>query len=234
MNLKQSLIEEYPYKTELHCHTSGASACSQITVSEMVITYKYAGYSGITLTNHFQPYLQTRLGYKKYVDNYIAEYHKLREKGESEGIKVYLGMEIRFEENDNDYLVYGIDEDFIRLGVSQKMKTLSDFVSASKSEKNLIIQAHPFRNGMTLMPSELLDGIEVYNLHPNHNSRVGFAAKYAEEIKGVFTCGTDFHHTGQGALTALLTRSIPKDSFDLVNYIKNEPIYKVGNSIVIF
>ena len=53
-------------------------------------------------------------------------------------------------------------------------------------------------------------------------------------MNGVFTCGTDFHHTGQGALSALLTRELPKDSFDLVNYIKNEPIYKVGNSIVMF
>ena len=230
----QNIIKEYPHKIELHCHSAGASACSQITATEMITTYKYEGYSGLVITNHFYPFQPSKLGYKKYVDEYIKEYYNLREKGDAHNIKVYLGMEIRFEENENDYLVYGIDEDFIRNGISQKMKTLADFVSVSKNEKNLILQAHPFRRGMTLMPSELLDGIEVYNLHPNHNSRIGFAAKYAEEMDGVFTCGTDFHHTGQGALSALLTREIPKDSFDLVNYIKNEPIYKVGNSIVIF
>ena len=234
MNFNQNLIKEHPYKIELHCHSSGASDCSQITPTEMITTYKFEGYSGLVITNHFYPFKPSKLGYKKYVDNYINEFKTLAEKGEAHGIKVYLGMEIRFEENENDYLVYGIDEDFIRNAISQKMKTLSDFVSVAKNEKNIILQAHPFRTGMKLMPPELLDGIEVYNLHPNHNSRVGFAAKYAEEIGGVFTCGTDYHHTGQGALTALLTRELPKDSFDLVNYIKNEPIYKIGNSIVTF
>lgn len=230
----QSIIKEYPHKIELHCHTSGVSACSQINSTEMITTYKFEGYSGLVITNHFYPFQPSKFGYKKYVDEYIKEYHTLFEKGEAHGVRVYLGMEIRFEENENDYLVYGIDEDFIRNGVSPKMKTLKDFVSVSKNEKNLIIQAHPFRSGMKLMPGELLDGIEVYNLHPNHNSRVGFAAKYAEGMDGVFTCGTDYHHTGQGALSALLTKELPKDSFDLVNYIKNDPIYKVGNSIVMF
>lgn len=234
MNFYKDIIKEYPYKTELHCHTSGISKCSQISVPEMITTYKFEGYSGIVVTNHFYPWQPSRLGYKKYVEDYIKEYETLSEKGEEHGIKVYLGMEIRFEENENDYLVYGIDEDFIRNAISQKMKTLSDFVSVAKNDKNLILQAHPFRSGMKLMPAELLDGIEVYNMHPNHNSRIGFATKYAEEINGVFTCGTDFHHTGQGALSALLTREIPRDSFDLVNYIKNEPVYKIGNSIVTF
>ena len=234
MKFYDNIIKEYPYMTELHCHTSGVSKCSQISPAEMVAVYKAAGYSGLVLTNHFYPWEPSKSGYKKYVDEYIKGYEALRNKGEAQGLCVYLGMEIRFEENANDYLVYGIDEDFIRNAVSQSMKTLADFVSVAKSDKNLILQAHPFRNGMTLMPPELLDGIEVYNLHPNHNSRVGFAAKYAEDFNGAFTCGTDFHHTGQGALTALLTRQVPKDSFDIVNYIKNEPIYKVGNSIVTF
>lgn len=230
-----NIIKEYPHKTELHCHSSNISRCSQISIPEMLSTYKFEGYSGLVITNHFYPWQpKTRLTYKKYVDDYIKEYHTLAEKGEAMGIKVYLGMEIRFEENENDYLVYGIDEDLIKKELSPKMKTLKDFVSSVKSEKNLILQAHPFRTGMKLMPRELLDGIEVYNVHPNHNSRVGFAAKYAEEIGGVCTCGTDFHHTGQGALSALLTREVPKDSFDLVNYIKNEPVYKVGNSIITF
>lgn len=234
MSLYETITKEYPHKIELHCHSAGISKCSQISIPEMITTYKFEGYSGLVITNHFYPWQPSRLGYKKYVDEYIKEYQTLAEKGEAHGIKVYLGMEIRFEENENDYLVYGIDEDFIRTAISQKMKTLADFVSVAKNDRNLILQAHPFRTGMKLMPNELLDGIEVYNLHPNHNSRVGFAAKYAEEIHGVFTCGTDFHHTGQGALSALLTRELPKDSFDIVNCIKNDPVYKVGNSIISF
>ena len=234
MKFFNDIIKEYPYKTELHCHTSPVSRCSQITPEHMIATYKLEGYSGLALTNHFLVEETTEASYQDYVDTYLKGYYDLREIGEKEGVKVYLALEIRFEENHNDYLVYGIDEDFIRYAVSPKMKTLKDFMSTAKRDENLIVQAHPFRSGMVLMPPELLDGYEVYNVHPGHNARIGFAAKYAEEVGGVFTCGTDYHHHGQDTLSALLTREVPEDSFDLARYIKSEPIYKVGCSIVTF
>lgn len=34
----------------------------------------------------------------------------------------------------------------------------------------LFYQAHPFRNSMKITNPELLDGIEVYNGHPGHDS----------------------------------------------------------------
>ena len=231
-----SVIKERPHKIELHCHTSGISRCSQISLLEMINTYRQEGYSGLVITNHFYPW-QPKTGgqYKKYVEDYVREYHELRQMGEAKGIRVYLGMEINLSENSNDYLLYGIEEDFILNGLSRKLKTLDELVSVYKRPDNLILQAHPFRDGMIMMSDTLLDGFEVYNLHPNHNSRVGFAAKYAAELpSGVYTCGTDFHHTGQGALTALLTRELPSDNRALVECIKNEPVYAVGNSIVSF
>ncbi len=231
----KKILEEYPHKIELHTHTANISRCSQISIPEMITSYKYENYSGITITNHFYPFRsQTSQGFKKYVEDYIDEYHSLSEMGENYGIRVYLGMEISFLENPNDYLVYGIDEDFIRNCTSHKMKKLEDFLKVGKNDRNLIIQAHPFRNDMQIMPTQMLDGIEVYNMHPNHNSRNGFAAKYAEETGGVFTCGTDFHHAGQNSLSALLTKELPEDSFELAKCIKNNPIYKIGNSVVLF
>ncbi len=230
----KNILKEFPYKTELHCHSANVSSCSKISLEEMTETYKENGYSGIVLTNHFYPWLsETDEDYEVYVNSYIKEYHKLRELCAKESINVYLGMEIRFEECDNDYLVYGIDEDFIR-AIPRKVSTLEEFVLHSKNENNIILQAHPFRRGMVLMPNELIDGIEVYNMHPNHNSRIGYAARYAEKVGKLCTCGTDYHHPGQGALSALLTKKVPKDSFELVHCIKNEPIYMIGESIVLF
>ncbi|MBE6701640.1 MAG: hypothetical protein E7582_07130 [Ruminococcaceae bacterium] len=234
-DVAKEFLKTHPHKIELHCHTAKVSPCSDIGVNDMARIYASEGYSGLVLTNHFYPWHpKNKKAYDKYVEEYIEEYKRFCEIGEDVGLKVYLGMEIRFPENANDYLVYGIDPDFVRNKISPDMKTLEDFVKVAKSDDNLIIQAHPFRNGMVLANESLIDGIEVYNVHPNHNSRVGFAAKYAEELNFVCTCGSDTHHYGQGALSALITRELPKDSKDLVKYLVNEPIYKIGNSIITF
>lgn len=230
------MFEDFKNKIELHCHSSGVSMCSDISAPEMIRFYHEEKYQGLVITNHFYPwYPKTQKGYEKYVDEYIEEYNLLKDVGECSDIKVYLGMEIRFFENENDYLLYGIDEDFVR-AIPRNCKTLEDFIPFVRQYPNVIlIQAHPFRNGMTLKDTELLDGIEVYNLHPNHNSRVGLAAKYADMEKfDICTCGTDFHHIGQHALSALLTRELPEDGAALVECIRKEQVYKVGKSIVCF
>ena len=57
----------------------------------------------------------------------------------------------------------------------------------------LIYQAHPFRIGMTVTDPELLDGVEVYNGHGDHNSRNSVAYKWAELHSLRKLSGSDFH-----------------------------------------
>ena len=230
------MLEEYKYKIELHAHTKHISRCSEIGNSELVQAYKGAGFDGIVITNHFSTCgHKTKREYTKYIDSFIKDYHDLKDKGFDYGIKVYLGMEIRFGENDNDYLLYGIDEDFIK-GIKQDTRTLQEFIPYLRQYPDvIIIQAHPFRDRMMLVEPSLLDGVEVFNLHPHHNPRAGFAAKYAEnENMKICTCGTDFHHRGHQALSALLTKKMPVDEKELVCCIRNEQVYKVGKATIIF
>lgn len=230
------MFKEYKYKIELHTHTRHISKCSEIGNVELVQTYVAAGFQGVVITNHFSTCdHKSKKEYSKYIEEFIQDYYDLKEKGEDRGLKIYLGMEIRFGENANDYLLYGIDEDFIR-GIKQNTQTLEEFIPYVREHSEVIIvQAHPFRNGMMLVEPSLLDGIEVYNVHPHHNSRVGFAAKYAEnENIKICTCGSDFHHRGHHALSALLTKKLPFDERELVECIKNEQVYKIGKSIVVF
>ncbi len=230
------MFEEYKYKIELHTHTRNISPCSEIGNTELVQTYRNAGFQGVVITNHFNPCgHKNKRAYSKYVEDFIKDFYDLSEKGDEFGLKIYLGMEIRFNENHNDYLLYGIDEDFIR-GIKMDTETLEEFIPYVREHPEVIIvQAHPFRNGMMLVEPSLLDGIEVFNVHPHHNSRAGFAAKYAEnENIKICTCGSDFHHRGHHALSALLTRKIPEDEKELVNCIKNEQVYKIGKSIIVF
>lgn len=109
-----------------------------------------------------------------------------------------------------------------------------EFSRQFRGENHLLIQAHPFRNGMTQISPEYLDGIETFNMHPNHNSRVALAAKYAKEHHLIPTTGTDFHHLGHEGLSALLTDTELKTSQDIVKTLKNRDyIFETGGSIVL-
>ena len=58
----------------------------------------------------------------------------------------------------------------------------------------LTIQAHPFRNGMTVTDPRRVDGIEVFNGHPGHNSRNDVAELWAKQAGVIMTSGTDHHN----------------------------------------
>ena len=61
-------------------------------------------------------------------------------------------------------------------------------------ENNLaIFQAHPFRNGMFVKEPGIVDGIEVYNGHGNHDSRNDIAVMWAEKFGFRKLSGSDFH-----------------------------------------
>lgn len=58
---------------------------------------------------------------------------------------MYLGMEIRFPHDENDFLVYGMKEDFFARYQWIYMKELPDLWEIAEAERLTIIQAHPFR-----------------------------------------------------------------------------------------
>ena len=227
-------VEKYCFKTEFHAHTNPVSGCSEISPEVCVKNYADSGYNSIIISNHFSTGTKFYGEKEKCLDFYFSDFDKAKEEGEKCGINVILGCEIRFSENFNDYLLFGIDKntlvnayDYLELGIEKFSK---DF----RSEKTVILQAHPFRNGMTEVLPSLLDGIESFNMHPNHNSRVAMAAKYAEENNFLVSAGTDYHHLGHEGMVAVLSKTEIKDSFDAANLLKSRDyIFKIGKSIVL-
>ena len=208
------------YKTELHVHSSPVSACSEIEPKRLVNLYKENGYDSVVLTNHFTVNLLGESVEDK-VGWYLEDFYKCCQEGESVGLNVILGAEIRFTENINDYLIFGICPDELPDIFNMLTFGIDRFYSEYKNDRNVIIQAHPFRNGMTKVKTESLDGIEVFNMHPNHNSRIGFAAKYAKENNMIATCGSDFHHSGHECLCGILTNKVLETSYDVAEILKN-------------
>ncbi len=234
--IKNDLLKEYCYRTELHAHTSPASSCSEIPPEDVVTIYKDLGYSAVTIANHFTFNYQ-RSDKQTVLDRFFSDFERAKKKGDEIGIKVILAAEIRFEENDNDYLIYGVTRkmmeeiyDLLPFGVEnfRKVYTMPDSV---------FLQAHPFREGMERVNPEILDGIEVFNLHPNHNSKIGLAAVYAKENNyHIVTAGSDFHHRNRKheGVSAILTKTLPEGSFDIADILKSgDYLLEAGRNHVI-
>lgn len=213
------------FKTELHAHTSPASSCSEIPAAKMAAIYKKLGYDSLCITNHFTPDKALSMGKNAFIDAYMADFNTVKAEGDRLGISVVMGVELRFTENINDYLVYGVDEGDLDFMFGYLDRGISEFYRDFRKEDNLILQAHPFRDNMSRAPVDSVDGVEVFNMHPGHNSRVSFAAKYAAEHNYLVGCGTDFHHPGHEGQIALLSKTKITSSRDIAHIIKSRDYF---------
>lgn len=220
--MKSKLKELYPYKTELHAHSLPVSLCSEVYAKELIELYKKSGASSIVLTNHFTPVHIEGCSKDEAITKYIETYRDLRKEADAQGISAILGMELRFSENINDYLVYGIEEDDVSTIYDYIYKGIDVFYSEFKNDKNCIIHAHPFRDNMTLTNTTVIDGIEAFNMHPKTNSRVALAANYAKKNHLRITGGTDFHNIGFEGCCLTRTQERLETSYDVARIIQSQ------------
>jgi len=236
--IKETLSREYPIRIELHAHSKPVSPCSEVEPKELIDTYKAHNYDALVLTNHYIRNLFRGLTKEEAVEYYLNDFKKAYEYGESVGLKVYLGVEYRFAENTNDYLIYGADKELVTMLFDCFDMGVERFRKEIPLPDSLFIQAHPLRKNCELCNTDLLDGIETFNLHPGHNAQVGRAVRIANRANlKVTTIGSDFHHKNvdHEAVSALRTKFLPKDSFELVNILKSgDYLFEIGeNALVI-
>lgn len=187
---------------ETHLHTSETSPCGRVPAVDAVRIYKRAGYTGIVVTDHyFRDFFEDQhfKSWAAKIARYLEGYHNALEEGARLGLDVHLGMEIRFDENANDYLVYGFDEDFLRRNKKLYRLGLESFRKLTAGSGIVIVQAHPFRPHMIPADPSLLDGIEVYNGNPRHDSSNHLALEYAQQNGLKMLSGSDFHQTQDAA-----------------------------------
>ena len=230
--LIEELKKEYRYKVEPHNHTTPVSPCGKISPEELVNRLAALGYDCIALTNHYHSALD-RMPPKEMAEFYLNDYYRAKAEGEKLGLTVVLGVEITFKECRNDYLVYGInDEDILKMREYWD-RGIEAFYKEFRNERNIVIQAHPFRHGLIFKP-EFVDMAEVYNTNPNHNSNIGMACRASSEVKLNRTIGNDVHARGQEGKSAMLFREKPKDSYDLARLIKSKDfIFSMGDDIIL-
>ena len=233
-------LSKYPYRIELHAHTSPVSPCSAMTPIDLVRTYKRAGADALVITNHFiKTVFREGMSREEAIAYYLADYRAAREEGERLGVRVLLGAEIRFPENLNDYLVYGIGEGDIGALYDSLGGDLADFYTAYSNEHRVIAQAHPFRKNMILADTAYLDGIEVFNLHPGHNSRISLAAVHAQRSGKLVLGGSDYHRAtdfmeeGSAGVCFLRAPRLPENSYALADLLRSRDyLFEIGSAIV--
>lgn len=225
----EHFLSQYKYKIELHAHTAPCSPCSELPPEEFISRLQAQGYDAVVITNHFfpgGPFMNT----EDPVDTYLADFREAKRIGEAAGMTVLLGAEFRFTENSNDYLVFGVDEAFLRETVGHLDLSFRAFYETYHAENRLICQAHPFRNGIVAMDGAHMDGMEAFNMHPGHNSRICTTARYADEENiPILTVGTDLHHRGHEGTAALRAKTLPKTNDELVALLRSRDyVFEIG------
>ena len=217
-------------KIELHIHTTGFSYCGKLSVAEIVELYSQAGYDAIVITNHFnsisRKWFEERGGVD-YLKSYFDILRQGVELGKKHNLLVLGGFELRFNENANDYLVYGMTEEMCQDYEKIFAMTPKEFKEFADERGILFYQAHPFRNGITVVSPESLFGMEVLNTHPRHDSRNDIALAWAEKYGLHKIAGSDCHQTVDVGTSAIFTDHPVKNMDDLVYVLKND-LYTFG------
>lgn len=213
------------FLTETHMHTSLASPCGQVSPESGVAEYAMQGYHTLVITDHFKRYC--REFYQKndpheWIDHFLSGYHAACHAATKfPEMHILLGMEICFDENFNDYLVYGpTEDDFYR---EPEMYTwgIQRFHKYAAEKGWLVLQAHPFRNHMTVNPSSHVDGIEVFNGNPRHDSRNDIAMNWADKFDLLKVSGSDYHIYEDLARGGIITDQPISTIAELIGAIRN-------------
>lgn len=208
------------YKTELHCHSKDASGCAHETAEGIAEKYLKAGYTTVFLTNHFSPSSGDADNWEAKVEK---RYHALEllKQASNGRLNILMGLEFRFVQNSNDYLVYGYDKDFLLSNKDILTVGIKNFTQIAREKGILTIQAHPFRYGMTVVNPDYVDGIEVFNGHPGHNSNNDIAYAWAEKYCKIKTSGTDHHDPDHQPRGGILTDVPITSEQQLIDILKS-------------
>lgn len=198
-----------------HCHAAEVSRCSKLPGKQLIEEVKNAGCQGLIVTDHYDPEFfegyETGARFKQRLkDDFLQGYYAALEEGQKQNILVLPGLELRTKAGPEDFLIYGVEVDELcEMGCLtglpiQKVRQLVNECGG------LFMQAHPFRRYLTCMAAQALDGVEVVNGNPRHDSQNALALRFAEENPGLLRCaGSDVHQIGDAGGAGMVLDHVP-------------------------
>lgn len=203
---------------DTHVHTKEVSPCGNVSAAETIRFYHKAGYSGLCITDHLKRGYtrgQEFQHWEDYVSYFLSGWRAAKEEGKQFGMDILLGAELCLDGSRNEYLLFGITEKFLYDHPELYAKSLPELREIADRNKILIFQAHPFRPEMERATPSLLDGVEVVNGNPRHNSHNELAFRFAEENKLLMCAGSDCHEIEDVARSGIRTQRRIRDLSDL-------------------
>jgi hypothetical protein len=214
------------YRIETHCHTATVSPCGRLSPERLVQEYARAGYSGIIVTDHLTerlPLLSRIRTWPDRVRRFFAGYRAAVSAGAELGVSVFPGFELSFPNlSGSDFLVFGINEELLADMPDPFELGPAGFREVVRSAGALVFQAHPFRKHRPVDPA-FLDGVEVSNGNPRHDSQNHLAAAFARRHGLLASSGSDTHRLEDVARGGILVREMPASVKELVSVWKTTP-----------
>ena len=223
------------YKYELHAHTSECDKVATLGGADLVKLYHAKGYSGMVITDHYFSLFfdwfkdeLCRASHKRIIDRYLKGWYCAKNEGEKLGFTVIPGCEVRFDGSINDYLVYGLEEsDFYELPLLNRLSDVNELIKVLP-DTAVVVQAHPFRDNMTVCNPSPLFGIEVYN-GGTESFRNEMAKIFAKHYEKAMTSGSDVHcekHIARGGIISVEKINTSKELADVLRSGKYSLIEK--------
>lgn len=184
-------------KIEMHTHTAESSPCASVPGAQIPSLYQSAGYDAVVITDHYSQWVWDQSGAatpEEYVEYFLQGYHTVK-KAAPAGFSVFLGAEVNLTESPNDYLLYGVTEDFFRQNLLLHRLALQELYDLCHANRILLFQAHPYRTYCTAADARFLDGAESYNGNPRHNNQNERADNWVRTNHLIPSSGSDFHET---------------------------------------
>ncbi|MCL2538903.1 MAG: PHP domain-containing protein [Oscillospiraceae bacterium] len=222
-------------KIEMHAHTAEVSPCADTAAADVVAAHERAGYDAVVITDHFNDYIVNSFSGtpRQKAEQYLFGYRIAREAGERIGIKVFFAAEVCLAGGLEDFLIYGIGEDFIFNNPKMYKYTQRELYNEVSAAGALLFQAHPCRSYCHPCDPGLLHGVEVFNgntTHPHNNNNDKALAFALSHPHLLLSSGSDFHglaDLGHGGVVLPETAEVETIG-DLCGYISQREVELLG------
>lgn len=214
------------FKIETHCHTYKTSNCATTPNQMLIGFYKNKGYNGIVVTNHFSKSIYdnylTGDTHAQKIDSYFNAFDEFKSLCNANGLKAFLGAEIRVvDKNDEDgteYIILGFSRDIF---YKEKLFNLTQAQLFNLVDKEgvFMYQSHPFRTGVVAGDPKYLHGAESFNGHYHHKNDNEKALEFCNKNNLIKMSGTDFHHEDQPITAGIILNYIVDTEEELKNAI---------------
>jgi len=155
------------------------------------------------VTDHFyngNTAIPRSLPWKEWVKWFCRGFEEAWNEGQRQDFDVFFGWEESFDCCD-DYLVYGLDKNWLMEHPEAKDWTRGEQFRAVKAAGGCVVQAHPFRQHgyirRIVLSTGCVDAVEAANATNSEQAYDALALRYAEKNGFPYTAGTDTHNVEQ-------------------------------------